>query len=515
MSQELPQRLLQVICADPGDDDARLVYADWLAEHGDAARAEFIRLQLSRAKLPAWDPERVRLELRERALLAEHGERWRQELPELKGVAWGGFERGFVHRAAFASVAALQEHAALCQGATPLASVAVRWTNKDDWSGLGAMSGLRELTMFGTLYRDSDIEGLARSPLLSTLRALNLVECGLNGEALRLLLASPYLENLAALRLPHHQLDGVDALVEARSLPSLQELDLSVATADELGSGGRDEEPIDADAVTVLASWSGLAKLRSLDLSGNPIGSRGLQALLCSPHAVGLKALHLREITARRPLSMLAFRKAHPGLSLETLSLKGPLEVGGAARLAGAPCLSELKVLHLQVTNLGDDEAYARLAQAPWFDSLRVLDAPYGNGGGLLKAVLARGPARLHTLNLEGSLTWSRFPGALAALAASPATDGLLQLDLSHNRITDAEIDVLGQARGLQGLQFLGLRERRDVPEPVAERLLKSPLGQRLVGLELGSRGQPYDRLPRPRKERLAYGAYRGPLLFL
>ncbi len=37
--------LLKAIVADPDDDVARLVYADWLDEHGDHDRAEFVRIQ--------------------------------------------------------------------------------------------------------------------------------------------------------------------------------------------------------------------------------------------------------------------------------------------------------------------------------------------------------------------------------------------------------------------------------------------------------------------------------------
>src|SRR2546430_151755 len=46
--------LLAAVCAAPEDDDPRLVYADWLEEHGQAqaqcARAEFIRLQIALAR---------------------------------------------------------------------------------------------------------------------------------------------------------------------------------------------------------------------------------------------------------------------------------------------------------------------------------------------------------------------------------------------------------------------------------------------------------------------------------
>ncbi len=45
--------LLAVIVAQPDDDTARLVYADWLQEHGDEEQAAFIRkFNPGRANLP-------------------------------------------------------------------------------------------------------------------------------------------------------------------------------------------------------------------------------------------------------------------------------------------------------------------------------------------------------------------------------------------------------------------------------------------------------------------------------
>jgi uncharacterized protein (TIGR02996 family) len=45
--------ILARILADPDDDTARLVYADWLQEQGDDARPEFIRAQCRVAQLPS------------------------------------------------------------------------------------------------------------------------------------------------------------------------------------------------------------------------------------------------------------------------------------------------------------------------------------------------------------------------------------------------------------------------------------------------------------------------------
>jgi uncharacterized protein (TIGR02996 family) len=42
--------LLRAVLAAPDDDAPRLIYADWLDEHGDPARAEFIRAQVVLAR---------------------------------------------------------------------------------------------------------------------------------------------------------------------------------------------------------------------------------------------------------------------------------------------------------------------------------------------------------------------------------------------------------------------------------------------------------------------------------
>jgi uncharacterized protein (TIGR02996 family) len=43
--------LLAEILANPDDDAPRLIYADWLEEHGDLDRATFIRIQIRQAQI--------------------------------------------------------------------------------------------------------------------------------------------------------------------------------------------------------------------------------------------------------------------------------------------------------------------------------------------------------------------------------------------------------------------------------------------------------------------------------
>jgi uncharacterized protein (TIGR02996 family) len=61
----------------PEDDGPRLVLADWLDEHGDPDRAEFIRLQVRCAPGSVLDADqRSRLQHRVRELLDRHGGAW-------------------------------------------------------------------------------------------------------------------------------------------------------------------------------------------------------------------------------------------------------------------------------------------------------------------------------------------------------------------------------------------------------------------------------------------------------
>src|SRR5436305_698754 len=86
--------LLAAVLEAPDDDAPRLVYADWLDEHGDPGRGEYIRDQVERTRLPEDGPRWKALKARGVELLGAHREAWRKELP-----AWAGsycdYERGF------------------------------------------------------------------------------------------------------------------------------------------------------------------------------------------------------------------------------------------------------------------------------------------------------------------------------------------------------------------------------------------------------------------------------------
>ncbi len=78
--------LLKSVAASADDDLPRLVAADWLDEHGEPERAEFIRIQIERERA-----DRPELEWRERALWNNptHGWLWAAEAcPNLAGIVF-------------------------------------------------------------------------------------------------------------------------------------------------------------------------------------------------------------------------------------------------------------------------------------------------------------------------------------------------------------------------------------------------------------------------------------------
>jgi uncharacterized protein (TIGR02996 family) len=93
------EALFRAVCENPDDDTARLVFADWLQEHGEEERAEFIRLQCRRDRGMASTRTEFAHELqREFGLWNTHKDRWLAELPtnDNPELVWERpFVRGF------------------------------------------------------------------------------------------------------------------------------------------------------------------------------------------------------------------------------------------------------------------------------------------------------------------------------------------------------------------------------------------------------------------------------------
>jgi uncharacterized protein (TIGR02996 family) len=474
MSGRIDQEFLQHITANPDDDAPRLVFSDWLEEHGDDERAEFIRVQVQRASLPTWDAAQVGLRIREQELLTRHGETWLKEMPEIPGVRWEGFRRGIVAVVSFVNFEAMRTSAHACRAIAPIEAVRVSWPRRrESTENVPPIAELRELTLTGGRPMGSrEVSRLANSPQLATLRVLK--ASGLDAQELGRLAASPHLKNLRTLCLTSNGVGtaGVLSLTKAANLTKLETLDL---TGPGYYESYYDNPLIDLAGMEALANWKGLKSVRSLSLSGSDVRSGGLRQLLQSPHASGLKSLSLRS-GRLDGLAMAEFVRANKKLRLESLNLgENVLKDAGAENLSAAECLSELKILRLDRCEIPEDGAIHLAKRASFVDGLRILEAGhnhFGNAG--LEALLQRSSTTLHTLGLRNNTLTNK---SAALLAESPASNELLELDLGENALTPVAATSLGESANLRRLLVLHLG---DNPKLGQKALASAPLGQRL-----------------------------------
>jgi len=204
------EAFLQAILAEPDDDAHRLVYADWLDDHGRGDRARLIRLQCEYARLEGADdvPERRAAVAAEVvALVRTHKTAWVDELPDCAGVYWkaapnddspgGVFERGFVNQIFTESPAALLSGGDQAFAVAPVQRLYLGWLGPRAVRKFGAWPYLARLRTFQTLGADDKaVAELARTPALASLRQLKLSSCRITAVGARALAESPHFGEL-------------------------------------------------------------------------------------------------------------------------------------------------------------------------------------------------------------------------------------------------------------------------------------------------------------------------------
>jgi uncharacterized protein (TIGR02996 family) len=175
------------------DDTPRLVYADWLDDHGDSDRAIFIRVQVELARLPLDDPRRPGLKTSERRLQEKHERLWATPLLD---IVWDwGFRRGFVE------FVALPFSTPLDHADTVFQSAPVRELRLDCPALSARPAPLPRRPNPRTLEQLANLERLVRCAGLQRLTTLDLSGCRIEDDGLRRLLASPHLVQLRSLDL--------------------------------------------------------------------------------------------------------------------------------------------------------------------------------------------------------------------------------------------------------------------------------------------------------------------------
>jgi uncharacterized protein (TIGR02996 family) len=313
------EAFLEDIVTNPADDAPRLIYADWLDDNGDSARAEFIRVQHELAMLSPTDPRGKRLFRRQDELLSIHESDWRADLPELDGVTWEGFSRGFVESVFVEDVPTFLTHANVLFAAAPVRRLHIGNIDSrtahhlagSSWLGQLEELNLRNAPLLGV----GGVRALARSPHLAGLRVLLLHYGALGNEAIARLAESTRLAGLVELYLSGNDLAdaGAIALGQSAAFPRLTDLDLR---DNQIGDAGAQalahhaagasistlylvNNHIHTEGAEALAFSVSLPRLRSLYLNYNPIGNEGAVAFAQSPHHDALRELDLRHCQIR------------------------------------------------------------------------------------------------------------------------------------------------------------------------------------------------------------------------
>ena len=216
--------LLRAICESPDEDGPRLVCSDWLEEHGQPERAEFIRVQLERAGLAFDHPRQKALEQRERDYYFKVWEALFRLPDQVIGVRLAWPRRGFVEHASFKAWAAFRNHADSVFARHPLIRAIEFSRSKGWWSlnhvreflaspYLSRLESLQICSYMGGGIQEGGTAALAACPQLSRLRKLDLTGNAMGEEGAKALADSPYLGNLTELRVSDYRLSA-----EARSL---------------------------------------------------------------------------------------------------------------------------------------------------------------------------------------------------------------------------------------------------------------------------------------------------------
>ncbi|MBX9579989.1 MAG: TIGR02996 domain-containing protein [Gemmataceae bacterium] len=338
--------LLAAVLAAPDDDLPRLVFADWLDEHGDPDRAAFIRYQVEAARAepysPAWRAATAAAQLH-----ARHQDNWARHL--LPTGLLGDFARGFVERVRGVDNEFLRAAEAVF-----------------------AADPVRVVTLLRIVRPGvPPVEAIFDLPQLRSLTGLGVRGDGLSGLEYHALTDSPHLAGLTDLSLAGNPVDPpwLAEFLAGDRLPELVGLDLS-------------DNPHLGPAVADGLGEAGHRRLARLDLSGVVMRSGELQQVLEARCLAGVEELRLRSADpkARWPAAHLDLGWVVPWGRLRVLDLAGQgVGAEGCREIARTAEARSLRWLGLAGNDLGP-EAVRLLVESPHLN-LYHLDVR-GNGLG-------------------------------------------------------------------------------------------------------------------------------------
>lgn len=310
--------LRRAVIADPDDDMPRLVYADWLEEHGQSERAAFIRAQMEAVRAEPFSQQAREAETRANRLLDSHRYAWTRHL-DGQCVEQPRFRRGFIEHVSVEPITFVAT-ASRFLNSEPITALRIkRPENLGEWISLTPLLELPQLRRIRTLefacrrFDFDEYTAILGSPNLERIQRLSFRGMPIQPSWLAELFSSEAFPELAELDLAgitnlgpglmralnqgsrrvFRALDisevmlNSDQLQQVLGSPSLQEVeDLR------LGYCGRGEG---GPLSHLDIGWGvlPLATLKILDLAGQRLGDDAVRALSSQPEARELRWLGL------------------------------------------------------------------------------------------------------------------------------------------------------------------------------------------------------------------------------
>jgi uncharacterized protein (TIGR02996 family) len=480
MSQDQLNPILAACKDDPLNDISRLVLADWLEEHGESERAEFIRLQL---QAPERDdivkPGFVENRARKARLVKKNLNAWTgaeywlgctrfaySKDPETdKNAVIGKLERGTIDLsgialslseliaripdeqlpwleelsvnfssdmlpAQFFTIPGMLEFKRVSFNLSHEAAVSFDWLDRNDIRGLSTESRVWD-----------EIAGLHR------LRPHTLGASFKNG------------------------LDGFESIMKSHVLGDVRKLNIH------LSDGGEE--------LKKLARARHLAQVQELDLYGNVFPRQGLRALFRSAIFRYLTRLQVCSWNGKEISELLPAIAASKHLrSLREIRVSfNVLDEGHARALAGSAVIDSVETLSFGASSRITPAAMKVLAESPRLARLRTLDVSCSGIGDTGARAIAESP---YMSNL-GSLRICRCgitDSSIQAIAQSPYLANLEELDVALNLLSSAGLAPLAGSSQLGKLRFLRLTQL-NIDERTFHALMNSEVLRGLEELDL------------------------------
>lgn len=435
---------IRAVAAEPDDDTVRLAFADWLDEHGRPGRAQFVRVQVERARLDEFDPRQSELFAAEQRLLVEHAD---DIIGRFHGVEDFRLRRGLVEMVQGTAALLAHELGEMC-AQSPIREI--RLTGMTE-SGLGAKLGaLKELARIerleindlkGDRHELDETDALLKSKNWQKVRGITLVT-GIRREGFLALLDRPAFAGLREIRLNGFEADSlVDAIAERPELP----VELIAVHHNRMG-----ECSLTNEGLQKLANTPHWARLRDLDVGACPMGYDWAKYEHVLPKS-GLRRLVLRAPSMNVGLAgdcNGVLRAASWG-KVESFGFHNMLfDSKNLEKLRNHPSAGQLKSLHVTSSRMRGATLDV-LFTSPGLSNLRrfICDADCNS------AVLAS-PEAAPMANLV-ELGMGMAGEAAAAVANSPHLGRLRKLDGNTDKLAVAK--AIATSTHLPALNWLSL----------------------------------------------------------